>query len=109
MIGSLVAEAAKEFPHVSCRVTPAFGVNEKLAEVIALRAGIDSWLSLLAMRSATLCTVALTENEGIHGSWYSALPIVNRSVCPTGTLPIVPFVTDYVWASPEDLDTPHHK
>ena len=37
----LVAEAAKNYPQVSCRVTPAFGVNEKLAEVIALRAGVD--------------------------------------------------------------------
>jgi sirohydrochlorin ferrochelatase len=37
----LVADAAKDYPHVSCRVTPAFGVNEKLAEVIALRAGVD--------------------------------------------------------------------
>jgi sirohydrochlorin ferrochelatase len=40
-IPRLVAEAAKEFPQVTCRVTPAFGVNEKLAEVIAQRAGID--------------------------------------------------------------------
>lgn len=37
----LVAEAAREFPDVSCRVTGAFGVHEKLAELIALRAGID--------------------------------------------------------------------
>ena len=40
-IPRLVAEAASAFPAVSCRVTPAFGVNEKLAEVIALRAGVD--------------------------------------------------------------------
>ena len=37
----LVAEAACEFPEVSFRVTGAFGVHEKLAELIALRAGID--------------------------------------------------------------------
>ncbi len=37
----LVAEAAREFPSVSHRVTDAFGVHEKLAELIALRAGID--------------------------------------------------------------------
>ena len=37
----LVAEAAREFPHVSFRVTDAFGVHEKLAELIALRAGVD--------------------------------------------------------------------
>ena len=37
----LVAAAAKQFPHVNFRVTDAFGVHEKLAEVIALRAGVD--------------------------------------------------------------------
>ena len=37
----LVAEAATAFPHVSYRVTGAFGVHEKLAELIALRAGVD--------------------------------------------------------------------
>ena len=53
-IPRLVAEASKEFPHVSCRVTPAFGVNEKLAEVIALRAGIDIAHPLTA-REACRC------------------------------------------------------
>ncbi|MGE5098788.1 MAG: CbiX/SirB N-terminal domain-containing protein, partial [Deltaproteobacteria bacterium] len=37
----LVAEAATEFPNVSFRVTGAFGVHEKLAELIALRAGVE--------------------------------------------------------------------
>jgi len=37
----LVAEAARAFPEVSFRVTDAFGVHEKLAELIALRAGVD--------------------------------------------------------------------
>jgi sirohydrochlorin ferrochelatase len=37
----LVAEAAREYPQVSSRVTDAFGVHEKLAELIALRAGVD--------------------------------------------------------------------
>ena len=37
----LVAEAAAEFPNVTYRVTDAFGVHEKLAELIALRAGVD--------------------------------------------------------------------
>jgi len=37
----LVAEAASTFPQVSFRVTDAFGVHEKLAELIALRAGVD--------------------------------------------------------------------
>ena len=38
-IPRLVAEAARAFPGVHYRVTPAFGVHEKLAEVILLRAG----------------------------------------------------------------------
>ena len=37
----LVAEAAAAFPHVPYRVTDAFGVHEKLAELIALRAGVE--------------------------------------------------------------------
>ena|ERR1043166_7326804 len=37
----LVAEAARDFPNVRFRVTEAFGVHEKLAELIALRTGVD--------------------------------------------------------------------
>ena len=37
----LVGEAAREFPDVAFRVTGAFGVHEKLAELIALRAGVE--------------------------------------------------------------------
>jgi sirohydrochlorin ferrochelatase len=37
----LVAEVAREFPGVSYRVTDAFGVHERLAELIALRAGVE--------------------------------------------------------------------
>jgi hypothetical protein len=36
-----VAEAAREFPTTAYRVTDAFGVHQKLAELIALRAGVD--------------------------------------------------------------------
>jgi sirohydrochlorin ferrochelatase len=36
----LVGEAARDFPGVAYRVTDAFGVHEKLAELIGLRAGI---------------------------------------------------------------------
>lgn len=39
-IPRMVAEAAAAHPHVVYRVTPAFGVHEKLAEVICERAGI---------------------------------------------------------------------
>src|SRR5262249_24855432 len=37
----LVAEAAQAFPNTAFRVTDAFGVHEKLAELIALRAGVE--------------------------------------------------------------------
>jgi sirohydrochlorin ferrochelatase len=37
----IVAEAALEFPNVTYRMAPAFGIHEKLAELIALRAGVD--------------------------------------------------------------------
>jgi sirohydrochlorin ferrochelatase len=37
----LVAEAAVDFPTVTYRMTQAFGVHEKLAELIAMRAGVD--------------------------------------------------------------------
>jgi sirohydrochlorin ferrochelatase len=40
-IPRMVAQAAKIFPHVTFNVTPAFGVHEKLAELILDRAGIE--------------------------------------------------------------------
>jgi sirohydrochlorin ferrochelatase len=40
-IPRMVAAAARDFPHVTFSVTPAFGVHEKLAELILDRAGID--------------------------------------------------------------------
>jgi sirohydrochlorin ferrochelatase len=40
-IPRMVAAAAREFPHVTFSVTPAFGVHEKLAELILDRAGIE--------------------------------------------------------------------
>jgi len=39
-IPRLVSEAAAAFPQVRYTVTDAFGVHEKLAEVVALRAGV---------------------------------------------------------------------
>jgi sirohydrochlorin ferrochelatase len=41
-IPALVAEAARAFPGVRWRVTGAFGVHERLAEVILERAGIEA-------------------------------------------------------------------
>jgi sirohydrochlorin ferrochelatase len=39
-IPRLVADAASTHPGITVHVTPAFGVHEKLAEVIAERAGL---------------------------------------------------------------------
>ena len=41
-IPRLVAAAAARHPGVAFSVTPAFGVHEKLAELILLRAGVES-------------------------------------------------------------------
>ena len=41
-IPRMVAEAAAAFPHVSYTVTPAFGVHDKLAEVILERAAVSA-------------------------------------------------------------------
>jgi sirohydrochlorin ferrochelatase len=41
-IPRMVAEAARAFPHVTFSVTPAFGVHEKLAEIILDRAGVEA-------------------------------------------------------------------
>ena len=47
----LVSEAAQAFPHVSYRVTDAFGVHEKLAELIAIRTGVELATSLTSAES----------------------------------------------------------
>lgn len=41
-IPRMVADAARGFPRVTFSVTPAFGVHEKLAEVVLDRAGIEA-------------------------------------------------------------------
>jgi sirohydrochlorin ferrochelatase len=41
-IPRMVASVAKAFPNVSFSVTPAFGLHEKLAEVVLERAGIGA-------------------------------------------------------------------
>jgi sirohydrochlorin ferrochelatase len=62
-IPRLVQEAGAPFPHVACRVTPAFGVNEKLAEVIASRAGVEV-LNPVAAADACRCR----EPNGVTGA-----------------------------------------
>jgi sirohydrochlorin ferrochelatase len=45
-IPRMVSEAARASPHVTFSVTPAFGVHEKLAELILDRAGIEAVTSV---------------------------------------------------------------
>jgi sirohydrochlorin ferrochelatase len=40
-IPRMVGEAAKEFPHVTYRVTEAFGVSAQLCEVVVQRSGVE--------------------------------------------------------------------
>jgi sirohydrochlorin ferrochelatase len=40
-IPRMVSEAASAYPQLTIRVTPAFGIHSKLAEVIAARAGVE--------------------------------------------------------------------
>lgn len=42
----LVSEAAAAFPNVAFRVTGAFGIHEKLSELIAIRTGVELATSL---------------------------------------------------------------
>lgn len=40
-IPRMVGDVAKNFPNVTFAVTPAFGVHEKLAEIVLARAGVE--------------------------------------------------------------------
>ena len=51
-VPNMVAEAAEAFPGVTYRVTDAFGVHEKLAELILGRAGVDPAVTLSSSAAA---------------------------------------------------------
>ena len=51
-IPAMVAEAASGFPGVTSRVTAAFGVHEKLGELILLRAGVPAARSFAGEEAA---------------------------------------------------------
>lgn len=81
-IPRLVATAAERHPHVTFLVTPAFGVHEKLAEVICERAGV---LPLGHTGAPTACVrpegagerhcgEACVENVGIRDSGSGIRP-----------------------------------
>ncbi|HVE80206.1 MAG TPA: CbiX/SirB N-terminal domain-containing protein [Gemmatimonadaceae bacterium] len=82
-IPRLVAEAAAGFPGTRFQVTPAFGVHEKLAEIILLRAGVEAARTMSPgeaaccwhpTRSATACGDACRARDGLAaaGSQLSA-------------------------------------
>ena len=54
-IPTLVAEAAERFPGITWQVTTAFGVHEKLAEVILLRAGLERSAAAHAVAEVCRC------------------------------------------------------
>lgn len=63
----LVSEAAREFPQIAYRVTDAFGVHEKLGELIALRAGVEIAAPLSASDSCRCW-----DSDGVVGSCGAA-------------------------------------
>ena len=71
----LVAEAAREFPNTTYRVTDAFGVHEKLAELIALRSGVDVAHAIGAAESCRCW-----EPNGVIGSCGAACAARSASV-----------------------------
>ena len=68
-IPSLVAAAAKGHPGVRVRVTPAFGIESELGEVILRRAGID-----LAERVDTAGSCHCWQPDGRVGTCGDACP-----------------------------------
>jgi len=56
-IPRLVASAAARFPHVTYSVTPAFGVNERLAEAVLERTGVP--IAVEARHDAACETVCM--------------------------------------------------
>ena len=88
-IPNLVAEAAAAHPGVRTRVTDAFGVHEKLAELILLRAGIEATRTLEPAaanccwdpaQSMTACGAACRARTGSATASASAMPPASVSV-----------------------------
>ena len=72
-IPRMVAEAAARHPHVRYAVTPGFGVHEKLAELILLRAGIEA---KVVGTADDLCRC--WHSSGVERSCGSACRALNR-------------------------------
>jgi sirohydrochlorin ferrochelatase len=76
-IPRMVAEAAQAFPALEVRVTSAFGVHEKLAELILGRAGLDVAHPLTA-EEATRCWHA-SQSETACGDACRCRPVASLS------------------------------
>jgi len=104
-IPRLVAEAAKEFPQVSCRVTPAFGVNEaNIGYVFLYVGGLSVVMRLLllgpivhklgepwTMRVGTILLTAGLLAYPLAHNWWTLAPIM--ALVPIGTALLFPATT----------------
>ena len=81
-IPNLVAEAAAAHPQVRASVTPAFGVHEKLAELILVRAGV----AVAPVAGADRCW-APAGCEGQCGAACRARPQSIADAAPAAALP----------------------
>ena len=87
-IPRMVAEAARSHPRVRFHVTPAFGVHEKLGELILSRAAIPisaTWSDADAERcwdpkcSRTLCGEACRARQADITGFFKT-PVINRKL-----------------------------
>lgn len=78
-IPRMVADAAARFPHVRYSVTPAFGVNERLAEAVLERVGVP--VSTRSLSDAE-CRAACMRPDGTPERYCGAgcRAIVNESI-----------------------------
>lgn len=75
-IPSLVAQAARRHEGVAVRTTDAFGVDEKLAEIVLLRTGIRATASL--NHAAAACCWHPAEAAGACGDACRARAVIER-------------------------------
>jgi sirohydrochlorin ferrochelatase len=73
-IPRMVAAAASAFPGVAVRVTPAFGVHEKLAEIVLVRAEVEP-VAVLQASQAECCW----HPSGVEGSCGDACRAAKES------------------------------
>ena len=80
----LVAEAAREFPGIPFRVTDAFGVHEKLAELIALRTHGLNVPSRIKGKDHGLIAGLIGNPPRAAGTELSIANVIDRMIRPFG-------------------------